>query len=45
MIYIRHLKVNYSAVINYPQIFVADNSLILLMLHVHHRLAVALHVS
>lgn len=41
MICISHLKVNYFAVINYPQIFVADNnsSLILLMVHVYHRLA------
>lgn len=48
MIYISHLKINYFAVINYPQILMADNnsSLILLMLHVHHRLAVALiHMS
>ena len=38
MIYISHLKVNYSAVINYPQIFVADsrNSLVLVRLHAYH---------
>lgn len=48
MIYFSHLKINYSAVINYLQILAAENnnSLILLTLHVHHRLAVALfHMS
>lgn len=37
MISISHLRVNYSVVINYPQIFVADNSshLILLTLQVY----------
>lgn len=44
MIYISHLKINYSTVINYHQILVADNnnSVSLLTLLVHHRLAVAL---
>lgn len=48
MLYISHLKINYSAVINYPLILVAENndSLVLLTLHVHHSLAVALlHMS
>lgn len=44
MIYISHLKINYSTVINYHQILVADNdnSVNLLTLLVHHRLVVAL---